>query len=159
MRLFLGKPAVTFFGTTRLKGPARNNAGHNRLTWRTAWCRWRYDPSQGKALPAPAPPLEERNSDAITHWFSIRSAGLPNRSLRSAGSKRRKLSGRRALCATRPARWRGRISAESLLQGNWLPDGGLRFRIWRLGTGVVNDTAKDHKVDARLQLWPCRSRV
>src|SRR5260370_11168287 len=71
--------------------------------------------------------------------------------LRPRGSERWRSRGQR-LRTTRPADCRGRISAESLLHGERLAHGGLRFRMGRLGTCLVNRAATDCKVGPRMQL-------
>ena len=44
------------------------------------------------------------------------------------------------------------ISAESLLHGERVAHGRLRFRMGRLGASVVEGAASDRQMDARLQL-------
>jgi hypothetical protein len=60
------------------------------------------------------------------------SAHLHSCRLRPACSQRRQLSRGHPLCATRPARSRRRISAQSLLHRERLAHGRLRFRMGRL---------------------------
>src|SRR5258707_5959669 len=92
------------------------------------------------------------DNEAITERLSVDGAHLDNRRLWPACSERQQLSRRHPLCATRPARFRKRISSESLLHGERIAHGRLRFRVGRLGAIVVEGAARGRQMDARLQL-------
>src|SRR5260370_12217730 len=87
-----------------------------------------------------------------TERLAVGSAHLRNGGLQTAGNERMQLPRGHPLCATWPARFRKRISAESLLYGERLSHGRLRFRMGRLGPGVVESAARGRQMDARLQL-------
>src|ERR1700686_2125320 len=72
--------------------------------------------------------------------------------IRPASSERRQLSRGHRLRTTRQTGFRKRISAESLLQGERFAHGRLRFRVGRLGAGMVKGAARGGQMDARLQL-------